>query len=56
MGLVLIWFRDLQGPVTLALLVLGAAVYAVGMIVLRTFDASELALARSALRIGGRPA
>jgi O-antigen/teichoic acid export membrane protein len=56
MGLVLIWFRDLQGPVTLALLVLGAAVYAVAMIVLRTFDATELALARSALRIGGRPA
>jgi O-antigen/teichoic acid export membrane protein len=56
MGLVLIWFRNLQGPVTLALAALGAGVYAGAMILLRTFDASELALARSALRIGGGPA
>jgi O-antigen/teichoic acid export membrane protein len=56
MGLVLIWFRNLQGPVTLALLFGGAAVYSIFIIVLRSFDATELALARSALRIGGGPA
>jgi O-antigen/teichoic acid export membrane protein len=52
MGLVLIWFRDLQGLATLGAIALGTAVYAAAVILLRSFDALELGLARRALTGG----
>jgi O-antigen/teichoic acid export membrane protein len=55
MGAVLLPVRDVRGWPVLAVVVLGALVYAAALVLLRAFDAEEIGLLRRALRGGVRP-
>jgi O-antigen/teichoic acid export membrane protein len=51
MGAAIFPFQSVHGPAVLAVVLLGAAVYAGGVLVVRAFDSEELALARRSLRL-----
>jgi len=49
MGGVLFPLRDLHGPLVVGVVALGAIVYGMALLLLGTFDAEEIAMARRAV-------